>query len=209
MSIRRQMSLWVLFLVSWFKRSLLKQMPKGNFEWLLGSHNDSVVLYLWLSRVEVELRQVINDRDGRITELKKSLDARSKTCHTLRKQLDVLTKRHPGNKELVALQLPVRTAISVGENLKETKGDVPKETAKLRIELAKRKADILYLQGELAEAKAMHMDPSLIENGAEKQERGEEEKAVLTGRLLELQEDIQATALEILPPSDSDATATR
>eukprot|EP00210_Caulerpa_lentillifera_P009239 g8806.t1 len=151
------------------------------------------------ARVEVELRQMLGERDARISELKESLATQTKTSGSLKRQLDVYTKRHGGSniKHSPNFQTPTaQNCVNMSKSEPEKK-DSSKEVARLKIELAKRQADVLYLEGELAEAKASHFDPSSEQKDAQTIEHLVEEKNCLRTKLYDLINEVKETARHI------------
>ena len=190
---------------SWCNPSYRKPMPNENSELLRGLELRSASFYIsrdvW-SRVEVELRQTIVQRDSRIAELKETINTRSKTCSALKRQLESFTRdRHP-LKEIKDLDTSVEKMDRGSEDSKKTSSS--KETAKLRIELAKRRADILFLEGELAEAKAAQSDPETFRHEVESLGKTLDEKTIeLEQRLFALYENVHALSRKIFPEKDA------
>ena len=151
--------------------------------------------------MEVELRQTIVQRNSRIAELKETINARSKTCSALKRQLEAFTRdRHP-LREIKDLEASTEKMDRTSEDSKKS---ASKEMAKLRIELAKRRADILFLEGELAEAKAAQSDPTTFHNEVESLEKTFDEKTTeLEQRLLALYENIHTLSKEMFPEKDA------
>eukprot|EP00210_Caulerpa_lentillifera_P008115 g7749.t1 len=151
------------------------------------------------ARVEVELRQMLGERDARISELKESLATQTKTSGSLKRQLDVYTKRHGGSNIKHSPNSQTSTAQKCVNMYKSEpeKKDSSKEVARLKIELAKRQADVLYLEGELAEAKASHFDPSSEQKDAQTIEHLVEEKNCLRTKLYDLINEVKETARQI------------
>jgi len=150
---------------------------------------------------------MLGERDARISELKESLVAQSKASGSLKRQLEVYTKRAGRSNESHRLSAQALTTLrskDLTENEPDKKSST-KDVARLRIELAKRQADILFLEGELAEAKASHFDPARSQEEGEKIQQVIDEKNKIRTKLYNLINEVRETTrqIQVFKPSSS------
>lgn len=142
---------------------------------------------------------MLGEREARISELKESLLAQSKASGSLKRQLEVYTKR-PGRSNDNNRPTAQAPATRRSEDLTESEPDKrssTKDVARLRIELAKRQADILFLEGELAEAKASYFDPTRLQEEGEKIQQLTGEKNSIRTKLYNLVNEVRETTRQI------------
>ncbi|GMH42030.1 hypothetical protein BSKO_09949 [Bryopsis sp. KO-2023] len=119
-------------------------------------------------RAELELRQRLSERDHRISELKDALASKSRAYDQTKRQLEALQNRPKKAGKYANKEPPSNVASSEIQKGTFSRAFAPnaqgsEEAAKLRIDLSKRNADVLYLEGALAEAQATRLDPDSVD----------------------------------------------